>query len=573
MDDRVIGSPGDVDDPTRELAPHRFAMRDPRLDGAPTVELPSSALRAADDPAADGALARAALDPAGADGLATALEALDEVFWLSDANRLAFRYVSPACARVLGVSPAEVHADAGAWLARVVPEDRVRVEAVLAALPRHGFDLEYRIQRGRELAWIRERAVPLRDADGVIRRVAGKAEDVTRRRLIEDQVRQVQRQEAIGQLASGVAHDFNNLLAVILMQAAVLSESARDAGLRDGLDDIIGAARRATALTRSLQAISRKQPAQPVLLDLGQAIAGKTQVLRQTLGGAITLATRFDPGLPLVHADPGMIEQVLMNLVINAREAMAGGGHLTIAVRAVDVDDEQAARQPGAGAGWHVGLMIGDTGVGIAPAILPRVFEPFFTTKSGGTGTGLGLAIVRGLVEQHRGWIELDSEPGRGTTVTVLLPAADQAELDLRSSTPRVPVRGGHETVLLVEDEAAVRAATRVVLQRYGYRVLEADSAAAALTRWDAEGGRVDLLLTDLVMGGGISGRQLAETLRGRGPTLKVVYMSGYNRDFLARVLQLEPGQPVIPKPCTAAELAATVRRSLDVAAAEPAPS
>ncbi|HVV84691.1 MAG TPA: ATP-binding protein [Kofleriaceae bacterium] len=520
------------------------------------------------DPAADPSAGPRAADASTVEfrpgGLAEAMDALDDAFWLANASRTTIHYVSPAAERVLGLTPAEVYLDAGAWLALIDPEDRVRVEAVLAALPHHGYDLEYRIRRRGDVAWIRERAVPIRDADGQVRKVAGVVEDATRRRLIEDQVRLAQKQEAVGQLAGGIAHDFNNLLAVVLMQAAVLAETVREPKLREGVDEIIAAAKRASALTRSLQALSRRQPAQPVLLDLGQAIAGKTQLLRRSCGADITLETRFEPGLPMIYADPGMLEQVLMNLVANACEAMPGGGHLVISVRAVDVDLERAALQPGAGAGRHVGLSIADTGVGIAPEALPRIFEPFFTTKDAGTGTGLGLSMALGLVQQHRGWIEVDTQIGRGTTVTVLLPAADPAEVELRSAAPRVPVRGGHETILLVEDEAAVRTATRTVLQRYGYRVLEADSAAAALARWDAEGGGIDLLLTDLVMGGGISGRQLAETLRARGPTLKVIYMSGYNRDFLSRVLHLEPGRLVIPKPCTSAQLAATVRRCLD---------
>ena len=557
MDDRSFANQH-VEDPTRELDSLARSFLDPMLDGPPTVELPAGTLPRLDEPIA------APPDPRQLGGLTEVLAALDEVFWLADASRTAFHYVSPGCARVLGVAAADLYADAGAWLTPIVAEDRVRLGAVLAALPRHGYDLEYRIRRDGELAWIRERAVPIRDGDGVIRRIAGVAEDSTRRRLVEDQVRQAQKQEAVGQLAGGIAHDFNDLLAVILMQAGVLAEATSEPALREGIDDIIAVAKRAATLTRSLQALSRTQAAQPVLLDLGQAIAGKTQVLRRALGADVVLETRFHPGLPMIQADPGMMEQVLMNLVLNARAAMPGGGHLTIAVRAVEVDAERAALQPGAGAGRHVGLVVTDTGVGIAPEILPRIFEPFFTTKAAGTGTGLGLSMVLGLVQQHRGWLEIETQIGLGTTVTVLLPAADQAQVDLRSASPRVPVRGGHETILLVEDEAAVRTGTRVVLQRYGYRVLEADSAAAALARWDADGGGVDLLLTDLVMGGGISGRQLAETLRARAPRLKIIYMSGYNRDFLSRVLHLDPARLVIPKPCTNAELATTVRRCLD---------
>ena len=500
--------------------------------------------------------------PPDADRLRELTEVIDDVFWLADASRATLLYVSPAYQRVFGVPVAEVLADGAAWLAPIVAGDRARVEAAVSALPR-GYDLEYRIRRGREASWIRERAVPVRDPDGVIRRVAGISEDITRHKQLADQLRQAQKVEAVGQLAGGIAHDFNNLLAVILMQASVLAERAAD-GTREGLDAIIEAAQRSSTLTRSLVALSRKQSAQPVLLDLGQSIAGATQLLRRELGVDIVLDSRFDPGLPMVHADRGMIEQVLANLVANARDAMTGGGRLTVTVRAVDVEAERAAPHPGAGPGRHVALAVSDSGPGIEPDVLARIFEPFFTTKEVGTGTGLGLPMVLALVEQHHGWVEVDTEVGRGSTVTVLLPAADQAAVDLRASSPRVPVRGGSEKILLVEDEPAVRTVTRVVLQRYGYRVLEAESGAAALAQWDAQGGDIDLVVTDLMMPGGLSGRQLAEALLARAPRLKIIFMSSYSRVFLSRVLHFEPRQLVLPKPCTAAELAASVRRCLD---------
>ena len=497
-----------------------------------------------------------------ADRLRELTEVIDDVFWLADASRGALLYVSPAYERVFGVPVADVHADGAAWLAPIVAADRARVEAAVGALPR-GYDLEYRIRRGREVSWIRERAVPIRDPDGEIRRIAGISEDITRHKQLEDQLRQAQKVEAVGQLAGGIAHDFNNLLAVILMQASVLAEKAT-AGTREGLEEIIGASQRASTLTRSLLALSRKQSAQPVLLDLGQTVAGATPLLRRKLGVDIVLESRFDPGLPMVYADRGMIEQVLTNLVANARDAMTSGGRLSITVRAIDVDAERAAPHPGAVPGRHVALAVSDTGPGIEPDVLPRIFEPFFTTKEIGNGTGLGLPMVLGLVEQHRGWVEIDTEVGRGSTVTVVLPAADQAAVDQRTASPRVPVRGGSEKILLVEDETAVRTVTRVVLQRYGYRVLEAESGSAALAQWDAQGGDIDLVVTDLMMPGGMSGRQLAETLLARAPRLKVIYMSSYSRVFLARVLHFEPRQLVLPKPCTAAELAASVRRCLD---------
>jgi two-component system cell cycle sensor histidine kinase/response regulator CckA len=408
------------------------------------------------------------------------------------------------------------------------------------------------------------RLIPELDDRGAVASVLMVARDVTESRRLEDQLRQAQKMEAVGQLAGGIAHDFNNMLAVIQMQSSLMLLEGADAKVHEGLTQILGATERSANLTRQLLTFSRRHVPQPIDLDVSEVIANMTRLFRRVLGEDITLETRFAPSLPLVHADPGMMEQVLMNLGINARDAMPDGGCLGVALEGCTVDEQRAALRPGKTAGRYVCLSVSDTGTGIRPADLPRIFEPFFTTKEVGKGTGLGLATVFAIVEQHHGWIEVDSTLGRGTTFRVLLPAREGVTLP----TARVPapevIRGGNETVLLVEDEAAVRMVTRSALERYGYRVLEADSGQRALEVWDAETKAVDLLLTDLIMPGGITGQQLAEQLLARSPGLKIIYISGYSPDVSTRVLGVDLGHTLLQKPISTGALATGVRRCLD---------
>ncbi len=491
-------------------------------------------------------------------------ENMDEVFWLTDAAKTEMSYISPAYERVFGRKRETLKADAGAWLDLVHPDDRQRVLDAVAHQAEGRYDLEYRIVRDDGIRWIHDRAFPIRDADGRVYRIAGVAEDITVRRQLEDQLRQSQKMEAVGQLAGGIAHDFNNMLAVIQMQSSLLLDDVVGTpATRDGLREIQAAAERAANLTRQLLTFSRRQVPQLVDLDASETIGNMTRLLRRVLGEDITLETRFAPSLPLLHADPGMMEQVLMNLGINARDAMPAGGRLTVALEAVSVSAERAALHPGAGAGQHVCLSVSDTGCGIAPTDISRIFEPFFTTKELGKGTGLGLATVFAIVQQHHGWIEVDSAPGRGSTFRVFIPAVERTSQTHSAEIPVPAVSGGSETILLVEDEPAVRALSRTVLERFGYTVLEAESAAAAIAVW--EGARhIDLLLTDLIMPGGMSGRELAETLRTRRPELRIVYVSGYSPDLVGQLLRLDPGRRLLSKPYTSGELAATVREVLD---------
>jgi PAS domain S-box-containing protein len=376
------------------------------------------------------------------------------------------------------------------------------------------------------------------------------ARDISERRALEQQLRHAQKMEAVGQLAGGVAHDFNNVLGVVQMASSMLlDEAALTPFVREGLLEIAAAAERAARLTRQLLVFSRRQVADKVDLDVGETVRHVTPLLRRLLGEQIVLDVQLGADLPLVNGDPGMLEQVLMNLVINARDATPEGGQITLSVDEVE--------------GGKVCLSVRDSGSGIAPQDLPRIFEPFFTTKEAGKGTGLGLATVFGIVELHHGSIDVQSTVDVGTTFRVFLPSVSRGGRLGRPALTLPVGATGTETILLVEDDPALRATTRSALSRYGYRVLEAETAASALEVFRMRGDEVELLLTDLVMPGNMSGRQLAEKLVAERPSLKVLFTSGYSPDIVNRLLHLAPGQ-LLQKPYTAAVLGSTVRRCLD---------
>jgi PAS domain S-box-containing protein len=502
--------------------------------------------------------------------LATVTTAINDVFWLADARRTTFSFVGAAYARVFGEPPPSGADAVASWDRHIDAADRARVRAAVAALPDSPYDLEYRIRRSDgQMRWIHDRAVPVRDADGRVEQLAGVAADVTRRRTLEEELSQAQKMEAVGQLAGGIAHDFNNMLAIVSMQAALLRDVDREPEqLRAGLDEIVAATDRAANLTRQLLMFSRRQVAQPVDLDLAETLGAMLKLLRRVLGEHIALETRFASELPGVHADRGMMEQLLTNLAINARDAMPDGGQLVVALDTVEVDADRAARAIGAHPGRHVALTVSDTGAGIAAEHLPRIFEPFFTTKPVGKGTGLGLATVFGIVTLHHGIIEVASAPGAGTSFTVLLPAI--AARTLPSTIIGAPraVSGGTETVLLVEDDTALRRTTAAALAGAGYQVLEAASASAALAIWASVGPSIALVMTDLIMPGPISGRQLADILGTDRPTLPILYTTGYSLDAVEQPLPLGPTRRFLPKPYSADALIAGVRASLDAAAA-----
>jgi two-component system, cell cycle sensor histidine kinase and response regulator CckA len=495
-------------------------------------------------------------------------ENIDEVLWLLDPVRKQILYVSAAYERVWGRSRDSLYARPRSWLDAVHPDDAAPVRAADSSTP--GYDLEYRIvQPDGQVRWIRDRSFPIADASGRVHRVAGVAQDITVRRQLEEQLHQSQKMEAIGRLAGGVAHDFNNMLVVIQLRASLLREAGSRDDLHEGVKQILEAAARATQLTRQLLTFSRRDVQRSTRIDLVELTGAMVALFGRLLGEDIAVETRFAPGLPAMEGDPGMLEQLIMNLAVNARDAMPDGGRLVIRLDQVVIDGEQAAARPQAAPGRFLCLSVADSGCGIPPEHLPRIFEPFFTTKEVGRGTGLGLATVFGIAQRHGGWIEVTSEKNRGTEFRVFLPAlegsATRAPAEPSAAADRAPASVvGNETILLVEDDAAVRRLARTVLHRHGFRVLEADSGAAALRLWSEQTSPVHLLLTDLVMPGGMSGHELAQALLARQPDLKVVYTSGYSDDIVTLRLQLEPGRNFLAKPYPAEELAATVRRCLD---------
>ena len=406
---------------------------------------------------------------------------------------------------------------------------------------------------------------PVRDTAGNVVNYVAVKRDITREKQLEEQFRQSQKMEAIGQLAGGVAHDFNNILAVIMMQAELMAlDEQISKETREGLRQIHLAAERAANLTRQLLLFSRKQVMQSRIVDLNEIVTSLTKMLQRILGEDVNLQLNLSSRPMLVRADGGMLDQVLLNIVINARDAMPGGGRLIVETAEETITAATAASCPGLAPGRHVCLRVTDTGSGIAPELLPRIFEPFFTTKEAGKGTGLGLATVFGIVKQHNGSILVESKIGTGTTFKILLPAAAEAEAVLVQGAARPKPRGGTETILLVEDEKAVRMLTRVVLERQGYQVLEAAHGVEALQIWEQHSGPIHLLLTDIVMPEGISGRELATRLQERNARLRVIFTSGYSAEIAGRELALLPGQNFIQKPSAPLEILETVRRCLD---------
>jgi len=384
--------------------------------------------------------------------------------------------------------------------------------------------------------------------------------DVTERSRLEAQLRQAQKMESVGQLASGIAHDFNNLLTVISGHAGMLmAEPPSSAKAADSLKEISQATKRASDLTRQLMTFSRKHELHLQVADLNEVVNNVGKMLRRILGEDITLRVEFAPGLPSIKADLGMLEQVLMNLAVNSRDAMPKGGQLLIRTSAAQIDQAQARLNPEAAPGQFVCLTFSDTGCGIAPENLGRIFEPFFTTKELGHGTGLGLATVYGIVKQHQGWIQVASRIQEGATFQVYFPVWHEKSVPLLMPSGEQKVIGGAETILLVEDEAPLLKLMHHILESYGYKVLDSSTGAAALEIWGQQKKKIDLLLSDLVLPDGMSGQELAKILQAERPGLKVIYTSGYDTGRLAGDSSPAQGAVFIQKPFHARKLAETV--------------
>ncbi len=405
----------------------------------------------------------------------------------------------------------------------------------------------------------------VRDAHGRVFYFEGSVEDITKRLDLEAQLRHSQKMESVGQLAAGVAHDFNNVLTIIKGHAdLLLATTDLPAEYSASLEKISSAADRAANLTRQLLTFSRRQVMQPEVLDLNEVIRNVARMLERTLGANIGI--RLDPGsdLPAIRADAGMLEQTLMNLAVNARDAMPKGGELFIRSTATEITQARAQQNPEARVGRFVCLTVADTGAGMDAQVLGRIFEPFFTTKEVGKGTGLGLATVYGIVKLHRGWIEVSSEVNKGSAFNVFLPATPKPAHTPSAKPKEMEIRGGNEGLLLVEDEAELRALARQVLEYYGYRVFEAGTGAEALKLWPRHAQEIDLLLTDMVMPEGLSGWELAGKLRAERPDLKVICASGYSVDLLNKQMEAPVGYRFLQKPFKPQMLAMTVRECLD---------
>jgi len=399
--------------------------------------------------------------------------------------------------------------------------------------------------------------------DGVAVGIQGIARDVTKRKKLEQQLRQAQKMEAIGLLAGGVAHDFNNLLTTIIGYSDLTIRRLKDDDpLRRNLEEIRRAGNFAASLTRQLLAFSRKQILQPRILDINSVVGEMGRMLRRLIGEDVKLRTVLRPDLGKIKADPGQIEQVLMNLVINARDAMPDGGKLTIETQDVIFGKELAGQPFAVSPGTYVKLLVSDTGIGMDEGTVARIFEPFFTTKESGRGTGLGLSTVYGIIKQSGGYILVHSEVGRGTTFTVYLPQVDAASEEYRLSTTIQDHRQGAETILIVEDEGTVRRTVSKILETYGYHVLEAENGGSALLICERYKKPIHLLLTDVVMPE-MSGRELADRVASHRPDLKVLYMSGYTDDVIVHHGVLDEGTAFIQKPFAADVLARKVREVL----------
>jgi two-component system cell cycle sensor histidine kinase/response regulator CckA len=450
------------------------------------------------------------------------------------------------------------------------PSDHQKVNELL--LQQGSFidvEVEWKRKDGSPIT-VRSSGWPIKDENGRVAFLELFAEDVTERRALERQLRMAQKMEAVGRLSGGIAHDFNNLLGVIIGYSQVLKRSLKPENpLYEHAEEIEKASQRAVSLTRQLLAFSRQQVLEPVILNLNALLTDMEKMLPRLIGEDIALALALDPTLAQVKADPGQVEQVIMNLAVNARDAMPDGGQLTIQTANVNLDAAYTHQHPGSRVGSYVMLRVTDTGTGIDPEIQAQIFEPFFTTKERDKGTGLGLATVYGVVKQSGGYIAVDSEKGKGASFSVYLPRVEQAvaALDPGIEAPVTSSRGS-ETILLVEDEESLRKLADMFLRDNGYQVLGAGDGAQALQVARQHAGPIHLLLTDVVMPG-INGRVLAERLAPGQPGMKILYMSGYTDSFIAGHGVLEAGSHLLHKPFTEETLTRKVRELLDASREE----
>ena len=482
--------------------------------------------------------------------------------WVAELDGSGHAGLSAEAHRIFGLPQGEFNGKAVALFEYVHPDDRDAVRAAGRAAVAQGppFDIEHRIVwPDGSIRWVHERGTTVRDAQGRPVRMIGTIQDITERRLLEDQLRQSQKMEAIGRLAGGIAHDLNNALTAIAGYAELaLGQLKAETIARADVEEIRRAAERAGSVTRQLLAFSRKQLIEARVFDLNETVAAMGRLLSRLLGSDVRVSTRLEPAAVPVRADPGQVEQAIINLAVNARDAMPAGGEITLTTSREAIDDEFARTHLPMTPGEYALLRVADTGHGMTREIQARIFEPFFTTKEIGKGTGLGLSMVYGTLKRSGGFIFVDSEVGRGTTFSLYFPAA---QLEAPAPGP-APARGerarGNETVLVVEDETSVRNLIASALKNDGYDLLLAGSAEEAMSIVETLEGPIDLLLTDAILPGR-SGVELVADLTKRRPGLRVLLMSGYTEE----TLPIEGGMTLLQKPFTPRELRERIRDAL----------
>ena len=492
---------------------------------------------------------------------------LNAVVWEMEVPSFRITFVSNRAEQVLGYPAQNWLGESDFWEKHIHPEDRHHIFELSRKSIGEGRDysIEYRaLAADGRVVWLQDIVRLVRDGSGRVRQLRGVMVDVTARKQLEEEFLQAQKMEAVGRLAGGVAHDFNNLLTIISGYVELVLENlVGNPSLRQYVEEVKKASDRAAGLTRRLLAFSRKQAIMPQVLNLAEVAAGTEKMLRRLIGEDIVLVFQSDPVLGSVRADPAQIEQLLVNLAVNARDAMPHGGKLVIETSNVDLDEVFANTHAAVAPGPYVMLAVSDTGIGMDASVRAHVFEPFFTTKERGKGTGLGLATVYGIVKQNNGNIWVYSQPGVGTSFKINLPRVDAVPESRPEALAPYPRIRGSETVLLVEDEDEVRSLVRGLMEKEGYVVLEASRPSEALTLAKQYEGRIHLILSDVVMPQ-MNGPELTEKLVSMRADTRVLYMSGYTDSAIIHFDVLQKGTPFLQKPFTPEALAHKVREVLD---------
>ncbi len=492
------------------------------------------------------------------------VETIAEVFWVTDLERGQVVYASPSYERIWGRARVDLYRSTNQWVDSLHPDDRERmVEVVRRHQSTDGYDEVYRVVRpDGTLRWIRDRAFPVKGEAGPARRCVGVAEDVTERKDLEERLLHSQRLESIGTLASGVAHDLNNILTPLLMASSMLQEKLADPADLELISLVEREARRGAVIVNQLLAFGRGTAGQRTLVQPRKLIRELVHIMRETFPRNISIVEEAADNLRLVEADATQLHQVLLNLCVNARDAMPNGGTLTLRAENLDLGGNRSSQNPWGQGGAHVVLIVSDTGHGIPPEIIDRIFDPFFTTKGVGQGSGLGLSTVHGIVRGYDGFVTVKSEVGRGTTFRVSLPVATNRSpvAELKAEIRAQPGQG--ELILVVDDEQSVLAVTRRILEKHGYRVVAVSDGEAALAALKTRANEVRLVITDMMMPG-LDGAALVPLLRNLAPTVKIIGVSGMDQQHRAAQLAELGFSEILPKPYELTTLLNAIHRQL----------